>query len=378
MKKQTKIILVTATAAVCLISLITILFVFVGRNRGSSAGAERESTGDNISVPELSDTEATKEREDLEPTSGKTALTEDKEAAKETPGEKMSGTESASEEFGAGKKTGTKTEEAGKAEEPGTKAEEPGTKADEAGTKVEVTGTAEETGLLNASTVGENSSVTYGIDVSKYQGTIDWSVVASEGIEFAMIRIGYRDPSSGYIGADSTSEYNLKEAQKNGLKIGVYFFSTAASEDEAREEADWVANYISEYSVTYPVAYDCEGYGKESSRQFSLTKEERSNIAMAFMDRIYQNGYTPMIYGDAKVFKDDAGWTASAMETKYKMWVAIYDQDISHPENKPAYDGRCSMWQYSNHGRINGIPAEVDLDVAYFGYDGTEQPKKIQ
>lgn len=232
----------------------------------------------------------------------------------------------------------------------------------------------EEQKLLNASTVGENENVTYGIDVSKYQGTIDWTKVAADGIEFAMIRVGYRD-SSGAIGADPTAKYNMQEAEKNGVKVGVYFFSTAASEEEAKEDADWVADYIAGYSITYPVVFDCEGFDKESSRQYNLTKEERSNIAMIFMDRIYERGYTPMIYSAVNEITLDAKWDTSRIEKKYKVWIAWYNQYTTELENKPAYDGQCSMWQYSCTGRVSGIGAQVDLNVAYFGYDGTEKPK---
>lgn len=232
----------------------------------------------------------------------------------------------------------------------------------------------EEPSLLNASTVGENENVTYGIDVSKYQGTIDWTKVAADGIEFAMIRVGYRD-SSGTIGADPTAKYNMQEAEKNGVKVGVYFFSTAASKEEAKEDADWVADYIAGYSITYPVVFDCEGFDKESSRQYNLTKEERSNIAMTFMDRIYERGYTPMIYSAVNELTLDAKWDTSRIEKKYKVWIAWYNQYTTELENKPAYEGQCSMWQYSNTGRVAGIGAQVDLDVAYFGYDGTEKPK---
>ena len=233
----------------------------------------------------------------------------------------------------------------------------------------------EESPILNASTVGENVGVTYGIDVSLYQGTIDWATVAANGIDFAIIRIGYRGTTAGGFGEDPMAKYNLQEAEKNGVKIGIYFYSTAISEEEAREEADWIADYIADYSVTYPIAIDCEGYEREGHRQYPLTQEERTDVAMAFMDRIYENGYTPMIYGDVKSFENDAEWDTSRIEEKYKIWIAWYNQDISNLENKPDYKGEFAMWQYSNHGHVNGIPAEVDLDVAYFGYDGIEEPK---
>ena len=232
----------------------------------------------------------------------------------------------------------------------------------------------EETQLLNASTIGENDNISYGIDVSKYQGTIDWAKVAADGIEFAMIRVGYRD-SSGTVGADPTAKYNLQEAEKNGVKIGVYFFSTAATLEEAREDADWVADFIAGYAITYPVVFDCEGFEKETSRQYHLTNEERSNIAMAFMDRVYERGYTPMIYSTVNELSLDAKWDTSRIEKKYKVWIALYNLYTTELENKPPYEGQCSMWQYSNTGRVAGIGAQVDLDVAYFGFDGTEKPK---
>ena len=228
--------------------------------------------------------------------------------------------------------------------------------------------------ILNASTVGENTSVTYGIDVSKYQGDIDWAKVAATGIDFAIIRAGFRDPGSAYIGADSYAEKNLREATDNGIKVGVYFFSTAATVAEAQEEADWLADLLAPYSITYPVGYDCEGFDK--NRQAGLTQEERTNVAMAFMNRIYERGYTPMFYSAVENLKNDAKWDTSRLQKKYKMWVAKYDQDTQDYAAGPDYPGACAMWQYSCHSRIDGVyNAEVDRNAAFFGYDGTEPPK---
>ena len=91
--------------------------------------------------------------------------------------------------------------------------------------------------------------MTYGIDVSKFQGTIDWAQVAGTGIDFAMIRVGYRDSASGEIKPDTNAKFNMQEAEKNGIKVGAYFFSTAVTKDEAVEEANWVKDYISKYST---------------------------------------------------------------------------------------------------------------------------------
>jgi len=229
--------------------------------------------------------------------------------------------------------------------------------------------------LVGASNVGENSKVTYGIDVSKFQGTIDWVQVAGSGIDFAMIRVGYRDSASGEIKPDTNAKYNMQEAEKNGIKIGAYFFSTAITTDEAVEEANWVKDYISKYPITYPVGYNCEGFEKETSRQFNLTKEQRSSIAIAFLDGIHKAGYTPIFYASKGELAEDAKWNTSQIEKTYKIWMAWYNQDTSNIANGPAYSGQCAMWQYTNQGDVAGISKKVDVDVAYFGYDGTETAK---
>nr|WP_297707058.1 glycoside hydrolase family 25 protein [uncultured Butyrivibrio sp.] len=229
--------------------------------------------------------------------------------------------------------------------------------------------------IVSASNVGENSSITYGIDVSRFQGTIDWAKVAEAGVEFAMIRVGYRDSSNGEIKADSNAKYNMQEAEKNGIKIGAYFFSTAVNSDEAKQEADWVKNYISQYPITYPVGYNCEGFEKESSRQYNLSQDERTNIAIAFLDQIYTAGYTPIFYASRSELLGDAKWNTSQIEKSYKIWMAWYNQDISNIANGPDYAGQCSMWQYSSQGNVPGIASKVDVDVAYFGYNGTESAK---
>ena len=225
--------------------------------------------------------------------------------------------------------------------------------------------------LVSSNVAGENTSITYGIDVSKFQGTIDWAQVAGSGIDFAMVRVGYRDSTTGEIKADSNAKYNMQEAEKNGIKVGAYFFSTAVTTDEAVEEADWVASYISKYSITYPVGYNCEGFENSSSRQYGLSVDQRSNIAMAFLKEIGAKGYTPMFYASRNELSADAKWKTSTIEKSYKIWMAWYNQDTSNIANGPAYDGQCAMWQYTNQGSVPGIKQKVDVDVAYFGYDAT-------
>ncbi|WP_081779895.1 GH25 family lysozyme [Butyrivibrio proteoclasticus] len=229
--------------------------------------------------------------------------------------------------------------------------------------------------LVSASNVGENTSVTYGIDVSRFQGTINWEQVAGTGIDFAMIRVGYRDAKTGEIKADSNAKYNMQEAEKYGIKIGAYFFSTAISSDEAVEEANWVTSYIAQYPITYPVGYNCEGFDNASSRQVNMSQDDRSAVAMAFLGQIYSAGYTPIFYASQGELAGDAKWNTSTIEQKYKIWIAWYNQDTSSIAKGPAYSGQCAMWQYTNQGTVAGISGKVDVDVAYFGYNGTETAK---
>ncbi len=231
--------------------------------------------------------------------------------------------------------------------------------------------------VVSASNVGETATMTFGIDVSRFQGTIDWSQVATSGINFAMIRVGYRDSKTGEIKPDTNAKFNMQEAEKYGIKIGAYFFSTATSTAEAVEEADWVANYIAQYPITYPVGYNCEGFENSTSRQYSLTKDDRSNYAMAFLGEIYKKGYTPIFYASKNELSADNKWNTSSIEAKYKIWTAWYTSDTTPAAlaKGPNYSGKCDMWQYSNQGTIPGISKKVDVDIAYFGYSGTETAK---
>lgn len=229
------------------------------------------------------------------------------------------------------------------------------------------------TKILITETVAETEKLTLGIDVSKFQGTIDWTAVADAGIDFAIVRVGYRTQSTGEIVADTNAKYNMQEATANGLKIGAYFFSTAISEEEAIEEARWVADYISQYQITYPVAYNCEGFENPDNRQYELTKTQRTDHAVAFLNEIYNQGYTPMFYASKSEMEDDLKWETSRLEKSFKIWVSHYP-DVPYPESeKSSYSRTHDMWQYTNNGIIAGITQPVDVNVAYFGYKGKAQ-----
>lgn len=230
---------------------------------------------------------------------------------------------------------------------------------------------SEVTKLLISENTSETDEVTLGIDVSKFQGTIDWKAVADAGIDFAMIRVGYRTQAGGEIREDTNARYNMQEATANGIQIGAYFFSTAVTEEEAVEEAGWTADYISRYAVTYPVAYNCEGFGNPENRQHGLTVSERTGCAIAFLKEIYRQGYTPMFYASKSELEQDAEWETSRLEGQFKIWVSQYP-DLPYPKTAASgYGGVHDMWQYTNNGIIAGISRPVDVNVAYFGYEAS-------
>lgn len=217
---------------------------------------------------------------------------------------------------------------------------------------------------VNAASVTTSSGNVLGIDVSKWQGNIDWAKVKASGIKFAMIRIGFRG-EDGVIYKDSYADYNIQNAVKNGILVGIYFNSTAISESEASEEAVYTVNAIQGYKISYPVVYDCEGFNLSSSRMNSLTNTQRTNNALAFLKYVNSSGYDAMTYSSTSELENSSSWNTSSL-AKYKIWVARYPA-TTYPDIKvPPYSGKYNMWQYTNKGSVSGISGNVDLDIAYF------------
>lgn len=234
------------------------------------------------------------------------------------------------------------------------------------------------TEILTGTGAAETEGTSIGIDVSRYQGVIDWEQVVAAGIDFAMVRVGYRTLKTGEIVEDNNAAYNLQEATANGLKVGAYFFSTAVNEEEAVEEAQWTKDFIAKYKITYPVAYNCEGYNNAENRQYMLTEEERTALAKAFLYEIYEGGYTPMFYASKGEMEGDSQWVTSEIEKQYKVWVSWYPA-APYPETVQAdYTGTHDMWQYTNNGTVDGIDYPVDVNVAYFTYDQEADAKDDQ
>lgn len=194
-----------------------------------------------------------------------------------------------------------------------------------------------------------------GIDVSEFQGEeIDWDKVKESGIEFAVIRIGYRAyGESGDLVPDAMYEANIKGAAEAGLIVGVYFFSQAVNETEAREEAEFVLEMIKPYEITGPVVYDTEEIKWDTARTDNNTVQDFTNCCKMFCDTVKKAGYAPMIYSNMK-------WMAFSLEmdqlTEYDFWYADYYDIPQCP-----YDFK--MWQYSENGVVPGINSNVDLNL---------------
>ena len=152
-----------------------------------------------------------------------------------------------------------------------------------------------------------------GIDVSKWQGKIDWQKVKKAGIDFAIIRIGYR-AENGQLYRDSNADYNIQQAQNAGVLVGVYFFSTAINSNEAIEEAQWTISAIKGYKISYPVVYDCEGFKNNDSRMYTLTAEQRTQNALSFLNTVKKSGYEGMLYGSVSDLTDNSAFNISAIE----------------------------------------------------------------
>ena len=194
-----------------------------------------------------------------------------------------------------------------------------------------------------------------GIDVSKWNGEIDWDKVKNAGVEFAIIRAGYRGSVSGSLVQDPRFEENMRGAQAAGIPTGVYFFTQAVNEVEAVEEASMVLELLRKYKVEFPVFIDTEGAGG-NGRADALDVETRTRVCEAFCRTIENAGYTAGVYGSRN-------WYNNRLETKrldnYFIWLAEY-------RSVPLYQGYYGMWQYTSKGKIDGIDGNVDLNIYYY------------
>ena len=194
-----------------------------------------------------------------------------------------------------------------------------------------------------------------GIDVSENQYSIDWQAVANDGIEFAIIRLGYRGATEGDLYLDERFEENLAGAKAAGIDCGVYFFSQAQTLEESVAEADFVVEHLNGAELECPIAFDSEEavLNVEKSRTSGLSDTAMTVIAEAFCERVAQSGYRAIVYGNSK---DLSRYYYDSMDSR-DFWWAEYG--VEHPSTDLAID----MWQYSSAGTVAGIETEVDMNI---------------
>jgi GH25 family lysozyme M1 (1,4-beta-N-acetylmuramidase) len=195
----------------------------------------------------------------------------------------------------------------------------------------------------------------FGIDVSHYQGQIDWQAVKNAGVEFAFIRAGYRGYTEGVLHEDSWFRTNMDQAVAAGIEVGVYFFSQAVSAEEAEEEAGYLLSLIQDYPVSECV-YDLE-FSSEEERASANDQNINTEAARAFCRKIRESGYTPLVYGSKNFFYHDVRMVDLQDETEF--WLAAYGTET------PEFPYVFSMWQYSCEGQIEGIDNNVDLNIRF-------------
>ncbi len=198
----------------------------------------------------------------------------------------------------------------------------------------------------------------FGIDVSSHQDDVDWAAVKADGVEFVMIRVGYRGSTEGRLYVDNRFYEYMDSAAAAGLDIGIYFFSQATSLAEAREEAEQVVDWLGGYDIRYPVVYDWERSHDDGSRTLGVTGDVVTECCAAFCARMREAGYTPMVYFNldlAYMYYD-----LSALDG-VDFWLAEYEQ-------APTFRYDFQMLQYSAYGDVDGIDGDVDLNLCFKAY----------
>lgn len=193
-----------------------------------------------------------------------------------------------------------------------------------------------------------------GIDVSSHQEQIDWQAVADAGVQFVMLRVGYRGYEQGIIQADALAQENYLGAKAAGLQVGAYFFSQAVSTQEALEEADFLLDAIQDWELDMPVVYDWE-YIDQDARTGSLDARTVTDCTVAFCQAVEDAGYQPMVY-----FNRHQAQNYLHLEelTQYPFWLAMYSDRMTYPY-------KINMWQYTSQGSVPGILGNVDINLFF-------------
>ena len=197
-----------------------------------------------------------------------------------------------------------------------------------------------------------------GIDVSEYQGIIDWKQVKGAGVDFAMIRAGYRTYGGGVITLDNSLITNIDGAAAAGIDVGVYFFSQAITPEEAIEEADAVLDAVAGRNITYPIVFDWEIIYDDTARTDKMTVEGLADCCVTFCERVKSAGYTPMVYQNTSTSTHKLDLPRIK---DYEFWLAEYT-------DFPTFYYEYDMWQYSSEGKVAGIEGNVALNICFKDY----------
>ncbi len=209
-----------------------------------------------------------------------------------------------------------------------------------------------------------------GIDVSEWNGTINWENVKQAGMEFAIVRGAYRGyGSQGTLVKDKNVAYNLKQADASGIPVGAYIFSQATTEAEAVEEAEYLLNIVKGYNITLPLIMDFEYASDQNGLtgrlyNANLSASEATAICRAFCRTIEEAGYTAMVYANKDMLENDLN--ASQISKDYLIWLAHYTSQTD-------YNGNYNFWQYTSSGKVNGIVGNVDINYWYITPDQTKE-----
>ena len=196
----------------------------------------------------------------------------------------------------------------------------------------------------------KNENTQIGIDISKWQGDVDFNALKEAGVEFVIIRVGTSSGINGENLVDSKFEQNINGANKAGIPVGVYFYSYANSEDRAISDALWVVEQIKDYKVDLPIAFDWENWSFYN--EFNLSFFGLSNMADSFVKTVRDAGYEGMLYSSKNYLEDI--W----FKGDYPVWLAHYT-------TKTNYEGDYEFWQLCNNGRVAGINGDVDINIRY-------------
>ena len=353
-----------AIALLVLIAVVVLLVFGAKRKAPNSAGTTSTGTTESSSSSTSNTTETTETTEETTETTETTT-----ETTEETTETTVETTEETTEE--------TVEQPSVKPEEPSVKPEEPSVKpeepSEEESEETETPSTTPSTGTTpltsnpirpeditqnGAYLTCQTASTVVGIDVSEWQGSsIDWAKVKAAGIDFVMIRAGYRGYESGSLNVDTYAQQNYEGASSAGLKIGVYFFSQAINVKEAEEEAAFVLNIIKGWKLDMPVVFDWEYVGA-NARTGSATVRTVTDCAKAFCNKIVAANLKPMIY-----FSE-----SQARKRLYLSELADYDFWFVQYSNALDYPYKVDMWQYTDSGSVPGIKTNVDINL-YFNWE---------